>query len=86
LAKLVIFKKGGGGKVAINPDQVSHVRSAAGAFTDVFVGAQQVAVEGSFEEVVTLLAGFERRAPQEVAPLTVAQQRGLAFNRSGERS
>src|SRR6185295_19076280 len=45
LAKLVIFKKGGGGKVAINPEQVTHVRSAAGAFTDVFMAGQQVAVE-----------------------------------------
>jgi len=78
LAKLVIFKKGGGGKVAINPDQVSHVRSAAGAFTDVFMGGQQVAVEGSFEEVVNLLAGFDRRTPAEPAPLT-AGQKGLVF-------
>jgi len=84
LAKLVIFKKGGGGKVAINPEQVTHVRSAAGAFTDVFMGGQQVAVEGSFEEVVNLLAGLDRRAPAEPAPLTPGQQRGLVFNRSGE--
>ena len=83
MAKLVIFKKGGGGKVAINPEQVTHVRSAAGAFTDVFMGGQQVAVEGSFEEVVNLLAGLDRRAPAEPAPLTAAQQRGLVF-RAGE--
>ena len=82
MAKLVIFKKGGGGKVAINPEQVSHVRSAAGAFTDVFMGGTQVAVEGSFEEVVNLLAGLERRAPAETAPLT-AGTRGLVFNRPG---
>lgn len=86
MAKLVTFKKGGGGKVAINPEQVTHVRSAAGAFTDVFMGGQQVAVEGSFEEVVNLLAGYERRAPNEAPPLTAAQQRGMAFNRPGERS
>jgi len=86
LAKLVIFRKGGGGKVAINPEQVSHVRSAAGAFTDVFMGAQQVAVEGSFDEVVNLLAGYERRTPQEPAPLTATQQRGLVFNRPGQKS
>jgi hypothetical protein len=43
-----VLKKGGGGKVAINPDQVAFVRSAAGAFTDVFFNGQQVAVEGSF--------------------------------------
>ena len=84
MAKLVIFRKGGGGKVAINPEQVTHVRSAAGAFTDVFMGGQQVAVEGSFEEVVNLLAGYERRAAQEVAPLTAGKQSGLVFNRPGE--
>ena len=84
MAKLVIFKKGGGGKVAINPEQVTHVRSAAGAFTDVFMGGQQVAVEGSFEEVVNLLAGYERRAAQEPPPLTAGQHRGLVFNRSGQ--
>lgn len=84
MAKLVTFKKGGGGKVAINPEQVTHVRSAAGAFTDVFMGAQQVAVEGSFEEVVQLLAGYDRRAAQPPAPLA-ASQTGLALNRSGER-
>jgi hypothetical protein len=84
LAKFVVFKKGGGGKVAINPEQVTHVRSAAGAFTDVFMGSQQVAVEGTFEEVVQLLAGYDRRAPQQPAPLAVGQK-GLTFNRSGER-
>jgi hypothetical protein len=83
LAKLVVFKKGGGGKVAINPEQVTHVRSSAGAFTDVFFNGQQVAVEGSFDEVVTLLAGYERRAPQEPAQPPAAQ-RGLALNRLGE--
>ena len=82
MAKLVVFKKGGGGKVAINPEQVTHVRSAAGAFTDVFIGSQQVAVEGSFEEVVQLLAGFERRASPQPAP-PAAGQKGLVFNRSG---
>jgi hypothetical protein len=83
VAKLVVFKKGGGGKVAINPEQVTHVRSAAGAFTDVFMGGQQVAVEGSFEEVVSLLAGLERRTPKEPAPLAIGQK-GLVFNRPGE--
>ena len=84
MAKLVIFKKGGGGKVAINPEQVSHVRSAAGAFTDVFMAGQQVAVEGSFEEVVSLLAGLERRVPAEPASLP-GGQKGLVFNRPGPR-
>jgi hypothetical protein len=81
LAKLVVFKKGGGGKVAINPEQVTHVRSAAGAFTDVFMGGQQVAVEGSFEEIVALLslpALPDRRSGQSGAQ---PGDRGLALSR-----
>jgi len=61
--KLVVLKKGGGGKVAINPDLVTHVRSAAGAFTDIFFDGQQVAVEGTFEEVVRALSVPDRRVP-----------------------
>ena len=83
MAKLVIFKKGGGGKVAINPEQVTHVRSAAGAFTDVFMGGQQVAVEGSFEEVVQLLGSLERRATLDQSS-PGSGQKGLVFNRLGE--
>ena len=59
MARFVLMKKGGGGKVAINPDRVTYIRSAAGAFTDIFFDNQQVAVEGAFEEVVSLLS--ERR-------------------------
>lgn len=80
MAKLVVMKKGGGGKVAINPDQVTHVRSATGAFTDVFFDGQQVAVEGTFEEVVALLSDVNRRAPHAVQELPEGQ-RGLAFSR-----
>jgi len=65
VAKLIVMRKGGGGKVAINPDLVTHVRSAAGAFTDVFMGTQQVAVEGTFEEVVARLAGGDARSEGE---------------------
>ena len=80
MAKLVVMRKGGGGKVAINPEQVTHVRSAAGAFTDIFFDGHQVAVEGTFEEVVALLSDFNRRAQQ--APGETAEgQRGLAFGR-----
>ena len=63
MARLIVMRKGGGGKVAINPDRVTHVRSAAGAFTDIFFDGQQVAVEGTFEEVVTRLSAPERRPP-----------------------
>lgn len=55
------MRKGGGGKVAINPDLVTHVRSAAGAYTDIFMGSQQVAVEGTFEEVVARLSDRDGR-------------------------
>lgn len=61
MAKLIVMRKGGGGKVAINPDLVTHVRSAAGAFTDIFFDSQQVAVEGTFEEVVARLSVQDRR-------------------------
>lgn len=78
VARLVVMKKGGGGKVAINPEHVAFIRSAAGAFTDVFINGQQVAVEGSFEEVVALLS--ERRTePPGGAP--GEGQRGLVFNK-----
>ena len=81
MAKFVVMKKGGGGKVAINPEQVAYVRSAAGAFTDIFFDGQQVAVEGTFEEVVALLSNFERRTPQPASPDFTDAQRGLAFGR-----
>ncbi|HYD14538.1 MAG TPA: hypothetical protein VEC11_16955 [Allosphingosinicella sp.] len=55
MARLIVLKKGGGGKVAVNTDHVTHVRSASGAFTDIFIGEQQVAVEGTFEEIVARL-------------------------------
>ncbi|MBV9884441.1 MAG: hypothetical protein JO276_15635 [Sphingomonadaceae bacterium] len=85
MAKFVVLKKGGGGRVAINPEQVTHVRSAAGAFTDVFFDGQQVAVEGTFEEVVALLSNIERRDMKSVSPDFTEAQRGLAFGRLGGR-
>ena len=82
MPKLVMMKKGGGGRVAINPEQVTHVRSATGAFTDVFFEGHQVAVEGTFEEVVALLSDFNRRMPQDPTKLPEGQK-GLSFSRSG---
>lgn len=83
MARLVVMRKGGGGKVAINPDMVTFVRSATGAFTDIFFEGQQVAVEGSFDEVVVRLSGDERR-PAAAAPADPGDvQRGMAFNRLG---
>jgi len=81
LAKLVLMRKGGGGRVAINPEQVAYVRSAAGAFTDVFFNGQQVAVEGTFEEVVTMLSTPERRVSHLPPRPGGEAQPGLAFRR-----
>ena len=52
------MKRGGTpGKVAINTDLVTHVRSAPGPFTDIHFGEHHVSVEGSFELVVAKLSG-----------------------------
>ncbi len=87
MAKLVVMRKGGGGKVAINPDLVTHVRSAAGAFTDIFFEGQQVAVEGTFEEVVARLSGKDSKASLEDRRTGESERRGdpggLVFGRLG---
>lgn len=83
MAKLVVLRKGGGGKVAVNPELVTFVRSATGAFTDVFFDGQQVAVEGTFEEVVSLLSLADRRAPEPSPPGVDDAGQGLTFNRLG---
>lgn len=58
--QLVVFKKAGEpGKIAINPDQVTHLRSGPGNFVDLYFGDVKVAVEGSFESVVNTLSGTE---------------------------
>ncbi|MDP9413017.1 MAG: hypothetical protein M3Q08_02780 [Pseudomonadota bacterium] len=60
MVKLVVMKKGGEpGKIAINPAQVTHVRSSSGPFTDVFFGDHRIAVEGTFDQVVDALSGRE---------------------------
>ena len=82
MAKLVMMKKGGGGRVAINPEQVTHIRSATGAFTDVFFNGHQVAVEGTFEEVVARLSDLSRPMSPEASGAPDAQ-RGMAFGRLG---
>jgi hypothetical protein len=56
--KLIVMKKGGEpGQVAINPDKVTHVRTASGPFTDIYFGEHRVAVEGTFSQVVSRLTG-----------------------------
>ena len=83
MAKLIVLRKGGGGKVAINPELVAYVRSAAGAFTDVFFEGQQVAVEGTFEEIVRLLSTPERRLSPPPAPGAEDGQNGMALPPAG---
>jgi hypothetical protein len=58
IVKLIVMKKGGEpGQVAINPDKVTHVRTASGPFTDIYFGEHRVAVEGTFAQVVSRLTG-----------------------------
>ena len=85
VARLVVMRKGGGGKVAINPDLVTHVRSAAGAFTDIFFDGVQVAVEGTFEEVVARLSGREDKSADGERREEGSDRRdpGLVFGRLG---
>jgi hypothetical protein len=82
------MRKGGGGKVAVNPDLVTHVRSANGAFTDIFFEGQQVAVEGTFEEVVARLSPPDRKPGEGGARRDEDGERredgnGLVFGRLG---
>jgi hypothetical protein len=67
IVKLIIMKKGGEpGNVAINPDRVTHVRTASGPFTDIYFGEHRVAVEGTFAQVVARLNG-ESELPDSVS-------------------
>jgi hypothetical protein len=85
--KLIVMRRGGGGKVAVNPEQVTHVRSAAGAFTDIFFEGHQVAVEGTFEEVVARLSTAGRGSTEGDQRDEDGQRRGgptgLVFGRPG---
>ena len=85
MARLIVMRKGGGGRVAVNPDLVTHVRSAAGAFTDIFFDSQQVAVEGTFEEVVARLSAPDRRGDLERREENGERRdsSGPAFSRAG---
>jgi hypothetical protein len=58
MPQFVIFRKGGEpGKVAINPNLVTEIRSSPGPYTDIHFGAHRVAVEGTFEQVADRLSG-----------------------------
>jgi len=78
MARLIVMRKGGGGKVAINPEHVTHVRSASGAFTDIFIGDQQIAVEGTFDETVSRLTTPD---PALTQAREQARQSGMSFER-----
>ena len=73
---LVILKKAGEpGEVAINPDRVTHVRSTNSLFTDIFFGEQQVSVEGSFKQIVSLLAHPDRAGTAATPAPAIAEAR-----------
>ena len=60
MGRLVVLNKAGEpGKIAINPDQVTHLRDGPGNFVDVYFGDTKVAVAGTFQEVVNRLCGEE---------------------------
>ena len=62
----VVMKRGGQpGNVAINPERVTHIRSASGPFTDIFFGDHHVSVEGTFEQVVARLSGQIEPVPAQ---------------------
>jgi hypothetical protein len=64
IVKLIVMKKGGEpGDIAINPDRVTHVRTASGPFTDIYFGEHRVAVEGTFAQVVARLTN-QAEAPE----------------------
>jgi hypothetical protein len=65
------MKRGGQpGKIAINTDLVTYVRSAPGPFTDIHFGEHQVSVEGSFEQVLHRLGGATDVSAQQGPPAT----------------
>ncbi|HEX8668773.1 MAG TPA: hypothetical protein VF727_10430 [Allosphingosinicella sp.] len=62
MIRLVVMKRGGqAGEVAINPEQVTHVGSSPGAFTDIWFGDHHVTVEGNFRQVIARLTGHEEQ-------------------------
>ena len=65
------MKRGGTpGKVAINTDLVTYVRSAPGPFTDIHFGEHHVSVEGSFEQVLARLGMVPSEAAAPERPAT----------------
>jgi adenine-specific DNA glycosylase len=71
MIRLVVMKRGGqAGEVAINPERVTHVGSAPGAFTDIWFGEHHVAVEGNFRQVIARLTGQEDMAGEQTPART----------------
>jgi hypothetical protein len=83
---LVKFRKAGeAGEVAVNPEQVSYIRSAAGPFTDIYFGEHRVSVQGTFTEVLfRLTAGSAAAAkpPPEFHENWHLQQESLVRRQS----
>lgn len=66
MTRYVTFRRGGQpGRVAVNPDLVTDIRSSAGPFTDIFMGDHQVTVDGTFDNVLTMLAGRREGEDQQ---------------------
>ncbi|MDB5671539.1 MAG: hypothetical protein JWO25_2498 [Alphaproteobacteria bacterium] len=68
----VVFRRGGEpGKIAINPAQVTEVRSSPGPYTDIHFGAHRIAVEGTFDQVVSRLSGRNMSNAEATEPVAV---------------
>jgi hypothetical protein len=67
-----VFRRGGEpGTVAINPDQVTEVRSSPGPYTDIHFGDHRIAVEGTFDQVVARLSSGNTNGAGAVEPMQV---------------
>ena len=63
MTRFVTLKRAGEpGKVAVNPDMVTEVRSSSGQFIDIHFGDHRVAVEGTLQQVVAALTRGEEPA------------------------
>lgn len=79
------MKRGGQrGDIAVNVDQITHVASTPGPFTDIYFHDHQITVEGTFQQVCMRLsmqggpapaAAAAPPAPEGGAPRNWFQQR-----------
>jgi hypothetical protein len=57
-------RAGEAGRVAVNPAQVTEVRSSSGPYIDIHFGDHRVAVEGTLQQVVAMLSKADQAHPE----------------------